>query len=82
MNYLPFTVWLGYDGDTANLREIGQGIVDLSITSTPILLPSTPYWATRMAQPRPFASTSTSPSTDKLLQASVEAVSVSDINNQ
>ena len=29
INYLPFTVWLGYDEDTANLQEIGQDIVDL-----------------------------------------------------
>ena len=28
MNYVPFTVWSGYDEETTNLREIGQGIVD------------------------------------------------------
>ena len=79
MNYLLFTVWLGYDEDTANLRDIGHGIVDLihnfDSNSTAIdSILGDPHGAA--------AATGIDVDLTKLLQASVEAVSVNDINNQ
>jgi hypothetical protein len=78
-------VWLEYDEDTANLREIGQGIVDLihNFDSNSAAIDSIlgdPHEAAAAAGMG--IDVATSPSTGKLLQASVEAVSVNDITIQ